>query len=371
MHSLLGKAALFFFATTAVVIVIFSLVINYQISEHFSQYLNMYQGQGMHGMMGTGRGMMMGMQEQEFLGSLRHSLALTAVIMLLIGAAISFYFARGIALPIIELNKAAKSVAEGNLDITVKVDSRDEVGQLANAFNDMAANLKTNNVLRQRFLAGVAHELRTPLTILRANLEGMADGVVEASEEQLNSLNEEVVRITKMVEDLRDLSLLEAGKTRLEFAEVEINGLLKDVSGKLKLLAASKGIDLNLSLGNVPLVRADAVRVRQIVDNLAINALNYTLNGGSVTISSMQADNKVLISVRDTGVGISCEHLAHIFDHFYRVDQSRAKNSGGTGLGLAVVKQLAVAQGGEVSAESIPGKGSTFTVRLPIAVEKT
>lgn len=372
MRSLLGKTTLFFFGTTAIVVIIFSLVINYQITEHFSQYLNMYHGQGMHGMgTGMGRGMMMGFHEQEFLVSLRYSLAVTAGIMLLIGAAASCYFARGIAMPVIGLNKAVKSVTEGNLDIKVTASSDDEVGQLAGAFNDMTAKLQTNNILRQRFLAGVAHELRTPLTILRANLEGMIDGVITKDEEQLNSLNEEVSRLTKIVEDLRDLSLIEVGQLRLEFDETDINNILRDVANKLKPLADSKKISLTIRLDSIPVILADGARVGQMIYNLAINALHYTPSGGRIILSSSVAAEHIKIGVTDNGMGIGAEHLEHIFDHFYRVDASRTKQSGGTGLGLAVVKQIAVAHGGQVMVESEIGCGSTFTVLLPFKTKNT
>lgn len=371
MRSLLGKTTMFLFATTAVILIIFSLVINFQISDHFNQYLNMHQGMhgmgyGMsgHGMMG--RGMMMGQQEQDFLASLRHSLFITAGFMLLIGAAVSYYFARSIALPVIGLNKAVKSVAEGNLDIEVKCGTKDEVGQLAAALNDMIIKLKTNNILRQRFLAGVAHEIRTPLTILRANLEGMIDGVIPQNEAQLNSLNEEVNRITRMVEDLRELSLLEAGQLRLEFVETDINKIINNIVAKLQPLAETKRISLGMKLKDIPMLIADESRVNQIINNLVINALNYTPADGHVDITTSYDMENIRLDVADTGIGIAAEHLEHIFDHFYRADSSRSKKSGGTGLGLAVVKQLVAAHGGQVSVISSIGQGSTFTVLLPI-----
>lgn len=378
MRSLLGKTIIFLFTTTAVVVIIFSLVINFQISDHFSQYLNMHQG--MHGMgygmrngmfgYGMGREMMMGQPEQEFLASLRHSLFITTGLMLLIGAAVSYYFARSIALPVIGLNKAVKSVAEGNLDINVKCVTNDEVGQLAAAFNDMLIKLKTNNILRQRFLAGVAHEIRTPLTILRANLEGMIDGVIPQNEAQLTSLNEEVNRLTVMVEDLRDLSLLEAGQLRLELIETDINKVITNIVTKLKPLAVTKGISLRMKLKDIPMLIADEYRLNQVIYNLVINALNYTSAGGYVEITASNDTENIRIDVADSGIGIAAEHLAHIFDHFYRIDSSRAKKSGGTGLGLAVVKQLVAAHEGRVSVVSRMGQGSTFTVQLPIRQQK-
>jgi len=177
MHSLLIRVMVTFCITMVTVIVGLILVVNYQVSENFNSYLYM---SGMHGMMMNHGNMasMMGIPEQQFITALKHSLMLAAVGMLLIGTGVSYYLARSIATPVIDLNRAVNAVSAGNLDATVAVERQDEVGQLAIAFNAMTAKLKSNTFLRQRFLAGVAHELRTPLTILKANLEGIADGVI-------------------------------------------------------------------------------------------------------------------------------------------------------------------------------------------------
>ena len=370
MRSLLIRVILTFFITTLTIVLGLILVVNYQVSENFNSYLYM---SGMHGMM-TNRGnmsSMMGIPEEQFIMSLRHSLLLAGGGMLLIGAGVSYYLARSIATPVIDLNRAVNAVASGNLDTAVIVESKDEVGQLAMAFNTMTAKLKSNTVLRQRFLAGVAHELRTPLTILKANLEGIADGVITPEAEQMNSLIEEVDRLTKMVGEIRDLSLLEAGQLQPEFGLLDITQLLRQIVGKSKPLASEKNINLHIATDDrLPAVWADADMVNQMVYNLVLNAIKYTPEGGQITILAAAESGVVEITVTDTGIGIAQDETEHVFDYFYRVDSSRSKASGGTGLGLALVKQMVLAHGGKIKAESQLGQGSTFAVLLPIALHQ-
>jgi len=366
VRSLLLRIMVFFIAVNVMTVIVLTVVANYQIYDHFGRYIHMHQGNGVHGMMGLGP-MMMGRLELEFIQSLRSSLLLWAGVMIAVGAAVSYYLARTIAKPVIKLNQAVHSVAQGNLDAKVSINRQDEVGQLANSFNEMTGKLKLNSVLRQRFLAGVAHEIRTPLTILKANLEGMADGVIKPDKEHIDSLNEEVDRLTKMVGDLRELSLLEAGQIRLEFGTVAINGVIRNIAAKLKPLADDKQLVIKLELSDaVQSIWADSVRVGQMLYNLVMNAIQYTGAGGSITISTALAGTMVEIRVADTGIGIAPDDVKHVFDHFYRADPSRTKQSGGTGLGLAIVRQLALAHQGHVSATSTPGQGSTFILTLPV-----
>ena len=367
MSSLHTRVMVTFFITTVTVVVGLILVVNYQVSENFNSYLYM---SGMHGMMMNRGNMssMMGIPEEQFIMSLRHSLLLAAGGMLFIGAAVSYYLARSIATPVIDLNRAVNAVASGNLDANVAVERQDEVGQLAMAFNAMAAKLKSNTVLRQRFLAGVAHELRTPLTILKANLEGIADGVIIPDAEQMGSLTEEVDRLTKMVGEIRDLSLLEAGQLQPNFAQLDITELLRQVVGKSKPLASAKSINLHIKMDDkLPNVWADGDMVNQMVYNLVLNAIKYTPDGGQVTIEEIAENGMMKIKVTDTGIGIAQDDIEHVFDYFYRVDSARTKASGGTGLGLALVKQMVLAHGGNIKAESKLDQGSTFTILLPIA----
>lgn len=365
MRSLLIRMAVIFFVTTTAVVVALMVVVNYQISEHFNWYLNM---SGMHGMMMNRSDMasMMGRPETQFFKSLKQSLLVTAGIMLLIGGAVSYYLARSIARPVLDLNRAVNQVADGDLDVAVIVSRKDEVGQLATAFNTMTNKLKSGSILRQRFLAGIAHELRTPLTILKANLEGIADGVIVPDQEQIGSLNEEVDRLTKMVGELRDLSLLEAGQMAPEFREVDISYILRQVVTKSKPIADEKKIDLQVKIvEGTHLAFVDEAMINQIVYNLVLNAIKYTDAGGFVTVEARPKYEMIEIGVTDSGLGIAVEDREHVFDYFYRVDPARTKQSGGTGLGLALVKQMTLAHGGKVKVNSVVGQRSTFTVILP------
>lgn len=365
VRSLLMRVTIIFFTTTVAVVIGLMVVVNYQVSTHFNRYLNM---SGMHGMGNHGgMMMMMGGPEQQFIASLQHSLLVVIFIMLLIGAVISYYFARSITIPVIQLNQAVNAVAAGDLDTIVNVNSQDEVGQLATAFNAMTAKLKSNTILRQRFLAGIAHELRTPLTILKANLEGIGDGVIQPDREQIGSLTEEVDCLTKMVSDLRDLSLLEAGQRNPELTIFNINLILRQVINKMGPVADEKNIELHLENPNaIFLVWADAAMLSQIVYNLIINGIRYTASGGKVIVTVTKEESMVRVTVRDTGIGIGIEDIEHVFDYFYRVDPARTKQSGGTGLGLAIVKQLVLIQGGQVSVTSVLGQGSSFFFTIPL-----
>lgn len=366
VRSLLMRVTIIFFTTTVAIVIGLMAVVNYQVSTHFNRYLNM---SGMHGMGNHGgmMMMMMGGPEQQFIASLQHSLLVVIFIMLLIGAVVSYYFARSITIPVIQLNQAVNAVAAGDLDTIVNVNSQDEVGQLATAFNAMTAKLKSNTILRQRFLAGIAHELRTPLTILKANLEGIGDGVIQPDREQIGSLTEEVDCLTKMVSDLRDLSLLEAGQRNPELTIFNINLILRQVINKMGPVADEKNIELHLENPNaIFLVWADAAMVNQIVYNLIINGIRYTASGGRVIVTVTQEESMARVTVRDTGIGIGPEDLEHVFDYFYRVDPARSKQSGGTGLGLAIVKQLILIQGGQVGVTSVLGQGSSFFFTIPL-----
>lgn len=369
MHSLFLRVAGVVFASVAAVVLIIVAVVNYQVTDNFTGYVHMNHGTMMHSMaMHANMRSMMGLPETQFLSSLKQLLLGLTVIMLLAGTVVSYCLARSITAPIRQLDDAVKKVTGGDLNAAVTVATRDEIGDLAIGFNAMTAKLKINDVLRRRFLAGVAHELRTPLTILKANLEGVRDGIVEPTPEQVASLTEETDRMIKLVGDLRDLTLLEAGQLKLDKTEADINGIINNVVGRVKSVAAGQGISIEAELTEkLPLLPVDTVRITQVLDNLVLNAVKYTPAGGMVTVRSGFVGKAITLDVIDNGMGIAAEDLPHIFEHFYRADPSRAKASGGSGLGLAIVRQYVDAHGGNITVESSPGHGSRFTVSLPIA----
>lgn len=358
---------LMFLAITLTVFLLIFLA-NHQMTNLFQGYLvNIYEHSDGNMMGHT----MMGMQEQEFLESVHNSLIWVGSAIVLVGLAASYALARSITVPLRKLNAAAQAIERGNFSHKVEVSSNDEVQQLASAFNRMAEALEQNNRLRKQLLADIAHELKTPLAVIQGNLEGMVDGVVDTDKEQLNSLFEETVHLNRLINDLRDLSLAEAGQLSLQKDPADINQLVFHAVGMAKRLADEKEIEVECTLGDLPTIEVDANRIRQVVFNLLTNAVRYTDAGGRVAVTTLvghkDAKDWVVISVCDNGQGVAPEDLPHIFDHFYRADKSRNRKSGGTGIGLAIVKQLIETHGGRVRVDSKPGEGSCFHVWLPTA----
>ncbi len=347
--------------------------------QEVGSFYFLYSGTG--GMMG-GMITMMGGQsvpvstntaEADFLSRVNRSLWITGLATAAIALLVGLFLTRQITSPVRALTKGAREISRGNLAYRVKMESGDELGELIGSFNSMAANLATSEQLRQRMTADIAHELRTPLTIVEGTVDGMLDGVFAPDCERLTTIKEEMALLTRLISDLRDLSLAEAGQLKLEVAPEDITRLLQDKVEQMKVTAQDKGILLKLEAeGKMSFIEIDHIRIEQVVTNLLTNAFRHTPPGGSITVSvkavTPSADNQrgILISVADTGEGIAAEHLPHIFERFYRVSDSRARSEGGTGLGLAIVKHLVLAHQGRVWAESEPGKGSLFSVFLPL-----
>jgi two-component system OmpR family sensor kinase/two-component system sensor histidine kinase BaeS len=300
-----------------------------------------------------------------FLRDLNRSILLAVlaagVIALVLGGLLFFE----LTAPIRRLTAAALAISAGDLSQRVVVGSRDEVGELAGAFNTMAENLAAAEGQRRQMVADVAHELRTPLSVIQANVEAMQDGVLPADAEQLASLHDETLLLSRLVADLRLISLAEAGQLKLERTEVDLSELMRKATERMRPAAHAKGIVLQAEVPpSAPLI-ADPGRLNQVVGNLVENALRNTPAGGAVTLQVNSAipdrarlpalqtgANSYLVTITDTGAGIAPEDLPHVFDRFYRVDKSRARASGGSGLGLAIVRHLVEAHGGQVWAES-------------------
>jgi len=246
----------------------------------------------------------------------------------------------------------------------------DEIGELGHAFNSMADALARAENLRRNMVSDVAHELRTPLTNIRGYLEALRDGVVQPNSAVVDSLYEEALTLNRLIDDLQEISLADAGQLKLEPRMVAVAPLIERVLNAMQAEAAAKKIALASDVpADLPAVSADPERVGQVLRNLLANALAYTPEQGSVSVSARSAGACVEVSIVDTGIGVAPEDLLLVFERFYRVDKSRARQTGGTGLGLAIVKNLVEAHGGRVWAQSTPGAGSTFTFSLPVAQE--
>lgn len=273
-----------------------------------------------------------------------------------------------IVAPVRRLTAAARGVAAGQLQQRIPVTTQDEIGQLSMAFNQMADALSHQQELRRNMVADIAHELRTPLSVIQANLEAMLDGVLPASPEEIASLRDETALLARLVADLRLLSLAEAGQLKLERARTDLSDLLSRVIEPMRPQAEASQVKIVTGFAaGLPSPEIDADRIAQVVRNLISNALQHTPPGGEVSIrAGIRGSREIMIEVVDTGSGIPAEDIPFVFDRFYRADKSRSRGSGGSGIGLAIVKQLVEAHGGRVAVESHRGDGAVFSFTLPV-----
>jgi signal transduction histidine kinase len=231
----------------------------------------------------------------------------------------------------------------------------------------MAGELENSDKIQRNMIADIAHELRTPLTNIRGYLEAISDGVAKPDADTITSLNEEAILLSRLVSDLRELSLAESGALKLDFQMQDISGVLQKTIATQRPTAKTKGLTLTHFLSaDLPPVNIDAHRISQVVRNLLENAIAHTESGGSITVTAEKADNQITIAVSDTGEGIPLEAIPHLFERFYQVDPSRARATGGSGLGLKIARWLVEAHGGTITVQSEPGKGSCFTFTLPV-----
>jgi signal transduction histidine kinase len=290
--------------------------------------------------------------------------AIAAVIALLLAR----WLARGLTQPLRDMAAAARRLSLGDYRVRVSTGRRDEVGQLATAFNRMSQELEQVERSRRDLVGNVSHELKTPIAAIRAHLENLMDGVERPDRETLQVMFAQSDRLARLVDQLLDLSKLESGEVPLHRTDVEVEPLIDQVLSEIVVSSGGKGVRLSRAVPeNLPAIDADAERVHQVLFNLVDNAVRFTPGGGHVTVSAHGHDGRVEIRVVDTGVGIGSEHLPRLFERFYRVDPARAREGGGTGIGLAIARSVVEAHGGRIRAESEPGRGSTFSFDLPIA----
>jgi signal transduction histidine kinase len=290
----------------------------------------------------------------------------------LIAAAIAlvmtFFLSRRILAPVKALTLAARRLGQGDSSQRVQFKDKSEVGELAQTFNSMASDLEHAERLRQNMVADVAHELRTPLSNVRGYLEAVRDGVIEPDADTIRSLDEEAMLLSRLVDDLQELSLAEAGELKVVCQAEDIAKLIKKTVAPWQTQMAAKEISLVIDLPDgLPPVNIDSQRISQVLHDLLENAVAHTPKGGTITVTAAQQGDWIEVSVADTGEGIPAEDLPNIFERFYRVDKSRARATGGSGLGLTIAKRLVEAHGGKIEAQSELGKGSRFSFTVPIA----
>jgi signal transduction histidine kinase len=304
-----------------------------------------------------------------FLQSVWWQLLAAAVVSAAIALIMARWLARGMTQPLRDMAQAARRMETGDYSTRVHTRSRDEVGQLAEAFNTMSGELEDVERLRRDLVANVSHELKTPITAIRAHLENLLDGVEQPDPETLQVMLTQSERLGRLVDQLLDLSRLESGDVPLDRGPVELAPLVTQVLSEIDVARPDRGVAVSSVIpDDLPPAMADRERVHQVLFNLIDNAVRYTPPGGAVTVTAHRLNGSVEVEVHDNGVGIPAEHLPRLFERFYRVDTSRSRaDDGGTGIGLAIARSVVEAHGGHIHADSEPGEGSTFTFELPVA----
>ena len=283
-----------------------------------------------------------------------------ALFVVLAGLAFVARALRRLARPVGDVIEAVGRVAEGDLTTRVAVRGSREGRSLARAFNAMASRLEAGEEVRRRLLADVSHELRTPLSVVQGNLEALVDGVHPPDEAHLTAILDETKVLSRLVEDLRTLSLAESGALALHREAVDVGALVRETVASFASRSERAGISLEAEVSELPRIDADPVRAREILANLIANALRYTPRGGRITVAARADEGGVAVEVADTGAGVAPEQIDRIFDRFYKSAESR-----GAGLGLAIAKQLVEAHGGRIVATSVIGEGTTIRFTLP------
>ena len=385
-HSVRNKMMLSTFLLILVCALIVIAICNQQMETHFFQYLqdpstlagqqggeNCGQGLGMgRGMMGGGMGMggmrrrmMMGAAERTFVESYHKSLWWIGFLFAGIGLVVSYFLSGNITRPLRQLSQAAEKIRQGELKQEVPVETGDEVGQLASVFNQMSAELAANESNRQELLANIAHELKTPLAVLQGHLESMLDGVEQPEPDKLFSMQEEVMRLTRLVGDLRDLSLAQVHQLELHLQPVDLGEKTERAAEMLEPLLEEKKLHFKKELApDLPVRQLDPDRMNQILYNLITNAIRYTTPGTAILLKTEGAGEKVRLTIADEGPGIPPEDLPHVFEQFYRGEKSRNRASGGSGIGLSLAKSFVEAQGGHIEARNRPQGGAEFVVEV-------
>lgn len=305
-------------------------------------------------------------RQQEYLNRTMQALLIGAVgagaAALLVGLLLSQHYLR----PLAELTHAITAMRQGDLNQQVQVRTQDELGDLARTFNEMSAQIHRANQLRKQMTADIAHDLRTPLMVISGYLEALRDGTFQPTPERFEAMNREALLLKRLVEDLRTLSLADAGELKLVYQPVQPRELLEQVRESFEPIADEQQVALQVQTDeNLPELRVDRERMVQVLANLIRNALYYTPAGGAVTLLARRRQDGVQLAVSDTGAGIPADKLPNIFERFYRIEEARTENQGESGLGLAIARSIVEAHRGTIAAESRLGVGTSLTITLP------
>jgi len=346
---------------------IHTIAMNLSIAAAFERHLNR-MGEGMQTMMGNLRGVNL---YSTFRAAMNESMLTSAIAAFVIAGLAALALSQRITKPIQTISNASRKIAQGDYAHRIAQAhlSEDELGQLAYNFNCMAEKLESIESMRRQLIGDISHELRTPLTAIKGSMEGLMDGVLPQDVKTYQQIYREADRLQRLVDDLHELSRMDGATLKLNKQDTKIPELVRRTVDPLENLFAMKGVNLELELEKgLTTIPMDADRIQQVLHNLLVNALQFTSLDGHVYVRVRKSKQDVLFSVSDDGAGIPAEHLAHIFERFYRVDKSRSRaNGGGSGIGLTIAKSLVEAHGGWIRAESAgKNQGSIFSFSIPL-----
>ncbi len=304
--------------------------------------------------------------DQEFRDNSYQAMFIATVIAIVLASCVGFLFARSLVSPINRMTKTARAIKEGNLSARTELHGADEIARLGETFDAMAEAVEKDRELERRLTSDVAHELRTPLMAIQATVEAMVDGVYEADEERLTTVNSEVQRLSRLVDALLKLSRLESRTTPMKEEVVDVGKLIEGIVNTHEMFVIDSGLTLSYEAEPNVYVVGDPDMLRQAAANLISNAVRYTPEGGHIDVSVKSGNIMAQISVKDTGIGLTREEAKMVFSRFWRADEGRTRESGGLGVGLAVVKEIVDRHGGWVQVEGEKGEGACFTIHIPL-----
>jgi signal transduction histidine kinase len=304
--------------------------------------------------------------ESAFLERLTQQLVLGSFAVISVALLLGLILARSLTRPLQQLTEATRKVAGGDLDVKVDIRSKDELGDLAQSFNLMNQRLAQSRDMRRQMTADIAHELRTPVSVILGYADGLKENVIPPSQETFDLIQEQAEQLENLIDDLRTLTRAEAGELTLDLSPTDPSPLVQRLMTTYEPQATHQEIDLRVEVEEpIPQIMIDADRFRQVLSNLLSNALQYTPAGGQITMSITADEVEVTIRITDTGAGIPPEDHTLIFERFFRRDPSRSRDTGGSGLGLSIVKSLVERQGGQIRVESKVGEGTSFILSFP------
>lgn len=301
----------------------------------------------------------------DFLNEINKIIAILGIVMTIITIMIAILIANKISRPIEIVSNMANEMGKGGYKQKLEYESNiSEIDKLISSINELAYKLDEQENLRKRLTTDVAHELRTPLTNIQTHIEAMIDGIWEPSNERLNSVNEEVIRLTHLVNELKNLAKFDSEKSKLELSEVDVAGIIKNTIYNNQASALEKNINITSDIEDIT-TYLDKEKITQVVLNILSNAIRYTNEYGNINIRAYRDNNDIKIHIKDDGIGIPNDKMNYIFERFYRIDESRSKDTGGIGVGLTIVKSIVYLHGGSIYVNSVEGKGSEFVVVIP------